>query len=213
MSLLHRTRDSAFPPADLSGDEDPGGRRISARVHTIGCSGLRTSMVRGFRMSSGDGADVAGFDLGPSPEEHFLAALGASISQTISHLACVRGLSIDRVDVDLTGELAPDHDHALVDALSAGAELPCHVLLTGDPLLGQVRVQLERQPAHGWLGSIGMLLAVKVQRLFQLALPDEAPGSNHVRDDVYLQCFFAHGFAKEEVARGSWLVTRYQCES
>src|SRR6186997_2659934 len=108
MGLLHSTRDSTRNPIDIQ--PELGDDRILARVHTIGCSGLRTAIVRGFRLSSGDGADVAGFDLGPSPEEHFLAALGSSISQTISHLACVRGLSIDRVDVDLTGELASDHD-------------------------------------------------------------------------------------------------------
>jgi hypothetical protein len=42
-----------------------------------------------------------------------------------------------------------------------------------------------------------MLLAVGVERLFQLALPDEAPGSNHVRDDVYLQFLFAHSALRE----------------
>jgi hypothetical protein len=37
-----------------------------------------------------------------------------------------------------------------------------------------------------------MPLAVKAYRLLQLALPDEAPGSNHVGNDVYLQAFFVH---------------------
>ena len=112
MGLLHSTRDSTRIPRDVQPETE--GDRIAARVHTIGCSGLRTAIVRGFRLSSGDGADVAGFDLGPSPEEHFLAALGASVSQTISHLACVRGLSIDRIDVDVLGEIAPDHNPAHV---------------------------------------------------------------------------------------------------
>jgi len=115
MGLRHSTRDSAQTPL-TNGVSDPEseGDRISARVHTIGCSGLRTAMVRGFRLTSGDGADVAGFDLGPSPEEHFLAALGASVSQTIAHLACIRDLSIDRIDVDALGELAKDHNPAHV---------------------------------------------------------------------------------------------------
>jgi uncharacterized OsmC-like protein len=115
MGLLHSTRDSAQTPL-TNGVSDPEseGDRISARVHTIGCSGLRTAMVRGFRLTSGDGADVAGFDLGPSPEEHFLAALGASVSQTIAHLACIRDLSIDRIDVDALGEIVKDHNPAHV---------------------------------------------------------------------------------------------------
>jgi len=115
MGFHQSTRDSAPTPLiDAVNEPEPEGDRISARVHTIGCSGLRTAMVRGFRLSSGDGADVAGFDLGPSPEEHFLAALGASVSQTIAHLACIRDLSIDRIDVDAMGEIAKDHNPAHV---------------------------------------------------------------------------------------------------
>jgi hypothetical protein len=37
-----------------------------------------------------------------------------------------------------------------------------------------------------------MALAVAFQRALELALPDEAPGSNHVGDDVYPECFLAH---------------------
>jgi len=37
-----------------------------------------------------------------------------------------------------------------------------------------------------------MALAVEADGLFQLALADEAPGSNHVGHDVYLQMLFAH---------------------
>jgi len=37
-----------------------------------------------------------------------------------------------------------------------------------------------------------MALAVAFQRPLELALPDEAPGSNHVRDDINLQWFIAH---------------------
>src|SRR4051794_9172223 len=115
MGFRHSTHDSAQTPlVSVVNEPEPEGDRISARVHTIGCSGLRTAMVRGFRLSSGDGADVAGFDLGPSPEEHFLAALGASVSQTIAHLACIRDLSIDRIDVDVLGEIAKDHNPAHV---------------------------------------------------------------------------------------------------
>jgi hypothetical protein len=37
-----------------------------------------------------------------------------------------------------------------------------------------------------------MALAVAFQRALELALPDEAPGSDYVRDDVDLQRFFIH---------------------
>jgi uncharacterized OsmC-like protein len=81
-------------------------------VHTVGCSGLRTVTIRGFRLSSGDGGDVAGFDLGPSPEEHLLAAVGSSLAQTVAHVACAQDLSIDRIDIDLSASLVPDQQTA-----------------------------------------------------------------------------------------------------
>ena len=78
-----------------------GAPTISASVHSVGCSGLRTIAIRGFRISSGEGAHVSGFDLGPSPEEHLLGALGASLSQAFMNVACVQGLSVDRFDLDI----------------------------------------------------------------------------------------------------------------
>ena len=42
-----------------------------------------------------------------------------------------------------------------------------------------------------WVG-IGVALVVEAQRLLQLALPDEAPGSNHVGNDVYVESLFVH---------------------
>jgi hypothetical protein len=37
-----------------------------------------------------------------------------------------------------------------------------------------------------------MALVVEAHRLLQLALPDEAPGSNHVGNDVYVESLFVH---------------------
>ena len=176
MSLLHRTRDAAVPPFEPSGRGESGDRRISARVHTIGCSGLRTSMVRGFRMSSGDGADVAGFDLGPSPEEHFLAALGASISQTISHLACVRGLSIDRVDVDLTGELAPDRDPSHVAGHLERITVAAEIASEDEPNLLQ---QLDDVV----LTSTPLMRGISFPVAFSLSVIELAPKSGSNGDD------------------------------
>jgi uncharacterized OsmC-like protein len=99
-------------PATAEPDADGPHRSIAARVHTVGCSGLRTVTIRGFRLSSGDGAEVAGFDLGPSPEEHLLAAVGSSLAQTIAHVACANDLSLDKIDIDLAAGLEPDHQMA-----------------------------------------------------------------------------------------------------
>ena len=80
---------------------ESGAPTVTASVHSVGCSGLRTIAIRGFRISSGEGAHVSGFDLGPSPDEHLLGALGASLSQTFMNVACVQGLSVDRFDLDI----------------------------------------------------------------------------------------------------------------
>ncbi|CAN5681556.1 OsmC family protein [soil metagenome] len=109
MGLLRRTPEDALGPFSdkpLEGTNEL--RLLSAKIHTVGCSGLRTASVRGFRLSSGDGADVAGFDLGPSPEEHLLAAVGSSLAQAISNVACSRDLSIDRIDIALDAEVILD---------------------------------------------------------------------------------------------------------
>jgi len=37
-----------------------------------------------------------------------------------------------------------------------------------------------------------MALAVEADRLFQLALPDEAPRSNYIGHDIYLQWLVTH---------------------
>lgn len=109
MGLLRKPREDVplrSPDPPLQGSSEL--RMISAKIHTVGCSGLRTASVRGFRLSSGDGGDVAGFDLGPSPEEHLLAAVGSSLAQAISNVACSRDLSLDRIDIALDAEVIVD---------------------------------------------------------------------------------------------------------
>src|SRR6185503_8926216 len=125
------------------------------------------------------------------------------------------GLDLHLVVGEVDAQLPARHDDALVDALAPGAKLARDVLFARNALLGEVRVELKRQPAHGRLGSIGMLLAVEGQRPLQLALPDEAPGSNDVGHDIDLQALFAHGIAQERwlVARYSLLVTSFPPES
>jgi hypothetical protein len=105
MSLLHPPREDASASSRRSNDGPAELRSISAKIHTVGCSGLRTASVRGFRLSSGDGADIAGFDLGPSPEEHLLAALGSSLAQAVAGVACARDLCVDRIDISLEAEV------------------------------------------------------------------------------------------------------------
>lgn len=116
------------------------GRTLTASVHSVGCSGLRTISIRGFRLSSGEGNDVAGFDLGPSPEEHLLGAIGAILARSTVAVACQRGLDLDRFDLKLTalipesrGPLIFDSVHVVIRIESA-CEAPAFVGLEGELL-------------------------------------------------------------------------------
>src|SRR5262245_28228084 len=81
--------------------------------------------------------------------------------------------------------LSPRGHDARVYALATRTEFARDVLFARDAVLGKVGVQLKWQPAHGRLRCIGMALAVTLKGPLELALPDETPGSNHVRYDVY----------------------------
>lgn len=98
-------------------------RSIEARVHTVGCSGLRTISIRGFRLSSGEGGHVAGFDLGPGPEEHLLGAVGASLAQAVAQVACEQDLRIDRLDLALEATITIDRPPGRIVSISAVAKL------------------------------------------------------------------------------------------
>jgi len=98
-------------------------RSIEARVHSVGCSGLRTISIRGFRLSSGEGGHVAGFDLGPGPEEHLLGAVGASLAQAVAQVACEQDLLIDRLDLRLEAAITTDQSPGRIVAIEAVARI------------------------------------------------------------------------------------------
>jgi len=98
-------------------------RSIEARVHTVGCSGLRTISIRGFRLSSGEGGHIAGFDLGPGPEEYLLGAVGASLAQAAAQVACELDLRIDRLDLALEAQITTDGTPGRIDAITVIARL------------------------------------------------------------------------------------------
>lgn len=68
-----------------------------------------------------------------------------------------------------------------------GSKLASQVIGASYALFGNVRIQLEWKPAHGRLVCIGKACCVKIQRVFETALPDVAPGSDHVGYDIDLQ--------------------------
>jgi organic hydroperoxide reductase OsmC/OhrA len=97
-------------------------RTIAVRAHAVGSSGLRTISIRGFRLNSGEGDHVAGFDLGPSPEEHFLGAIAASLAQAAAVHCCARGLYSRSIGVTASAVLSRKPDGGRFNSLEATIE-------------------------------------------------------------------------------------------
>lgn len=111
---------SEFETRLLRADDN---RTLTASVHSVGCSGLRTISIRGFRLSSGEGNDVAGFDLGPSPEEHLLGAIGAILARSTVAVACKRGIDIDRFDLELTALIEESRGSLILDSIDVAIRI------------------------------------------------------------------------------------------
>ena len=127
---MSATNDMDRVPRKSASSSSGSSRSIQARVHAVGSSGLKTISIRGFRLSSGEGDHVAGFDLGPGPDEHFLGALGASLAQSTSTICCARGLPVDRIDVTVgasistegpTGDFIDIHADVRIESASQSA--------------------------------------------------------------------------------------------
>ena len=94
------------------------------------------------------------------------------------------GLNGDRVEGKLDTDLLADTRNARIVACTARTELAFYVGLSRHAFGRNVGIELIRKPAHGWRGLIGGLFSVHRQGGFEATLPDVAPGSNDVRDDL-----------------------------
>src|SRR4051794_8642200 len=75
----HRQR-RRYPFADAT--RAPETHAISAHITVHGCSGVRNARIRDFQFLSANGPDCSGFDLGPTPAELQLSALGNCLAET-----------------------------------------------------------------------------------------------------------------------------------
>ncbi|HEY7033566.1 MAG TPA: OsmC family protein [Thermomicrobiales bacterium] len=103
--FAERRRAQRRRPLAHSGESAP--RLISARVRAEGCSGLRHIQIRDFHLFTDLGPDCAGFDLGPTPFELQLGALGSCLTQTFLCHAAARGVVVERIEVEVTGRIDP----------------------------------------------------------------------------------------------------------
>jgi uncharacterized OsmC-like protein len=100
--LGNRNRELMESPAGSGGG---AGRPSTAVVRTEGSSGVRHIQIRDFHLLSDIGPDNCGFDLGPTPFELQLGALGSCLTQTFLVQAVARGIHLEQVEVEVSGAL------------------------------------------------------------------------------------------------------------
>ena len=80
---------------------------LSALVKAEGRSGVRRIRIREFQIISDSGYDFAGYSLGPGSPEIQLGVLGSCITHIFLIQAAGRGVPLDELEVDVTGEMDP----------------------------------------------------------------------------------------------------------
>ncbi|WP_079909950.1 OsmC family protein [Paenibacillus sp. 32352] len=101
-------------PMPVSGMPDPepatastsGSQTLSAKVVAKGSGGKREIHFRGFSVQTNYMAEDGQYDRGPSPGEMILGALGSCVTQTALALAAERKIVLQKVEVEVEGELA-----------------------------------------------------------------------------------------------------------
>lgn len=95
-------------------------KRVEAKVRVEGRSGVRRVQIRGHELLADSGPETGGFDLGPSPVEALLGALGGCLAHTILIQAAVRNIPLDALEVTVTATSDPRAGHP------AHPEVPVH---------------------------------------------------------------------------------------
>ncbi|WP_315971341.1 OsmC family protein [Paenibacillus sp. N3.4] len=73
----------------------------------LGRSGVREIRIRNFQVISDSPTDFAGYDLGPSSPELQLGVLGSCLTHITLIQAALRGISLESIEVEVSGELHP----------------------------------------------------------------------------------------------------------
>lgn len=85
--------------------------RFSAKVRAKGRSGVREIRIRDFQIISDSPPDFAGYDLGPGSPELQLGVLGSCLTHITLIQAAERGVRLDSLEVEVTGQLHPLGGH------------------------------------------------------------------------------------------------------
>lgn len=100
--------------------DNPAPKRVAAKVRAEGRSGVRRVQIRGHQFLTDSGPEMGGFDLGPSPVETLLGALGGCLAHTIIIQAAVRNIPLDSLEVTISATSDPRAGHP------AHPDIPVH---------------------------------------------------------------------------------------
>ncbi|RJX39880.1 OsmC family peroxiredoxin [Paenibacillus pinisoli] len=81
--------------------------KLKAGIRVAGRSGVREIRIRDFQVISDSGPELAGYSLGPSSPELQLGVLGSCLSHITLIQAAERGVPLESVEVEVTGEMHP----------------------------------------------------------------------------------------------------------
>lgn len=81
--------------------------QLKAQVRALGRSGVREIRIRDFQVISDSPPDFAGYNLGPASPELQLGVLGSCLTHITLIQAAERGIDIDSIEVEVTGEQHP----------------------------------------------------------------------------------------------------------
>jgi uncharacterized OsmC-like protein len=93
---------------------------LRASVAVAAGSGVRPIRMRDHTVTTDSGAAIGGYGLGPTAPELLLGALASCLAHSALVIAADRGLAIDQLEVEVTGEL----DYRGTLSVSAAAVVP-----------------------------------------------------------------------------------------
>ena len=99
---------------------NPAPKRVEAKVRAEGRSGVRRIQIRGHQFLTDSGPEMGGFDLGPSPVEALLGALGGCLAHTIIIQAALRNIPLDSLEITVSATSDPRAGHP------AHPDIPVH---------------------------------------------------------------------------------------
>ncbi|MFM9107522.1 MAG: OsmC family protein [Chloroflexota bacterium] len=108
---LDDKRTAVLAARERVAETTPPPRQVTATVTAADRAGVRRVRIRDHHGLLDSGPEMGGFDLGPSPVESLLGALGGCLAHTIIVQAAARQIPLDAVTVEVAATVDPRAGH------------------------------------------------------------------------------------------------------